>query len=58
MKTQKLNFRFHNPNTAEAAAGYILDILIEANKAKLEQAVQTAASSFEQQIRIQKSRSA
>jgi len=39
----KLNFRFHNPNTAEATADYILKIFIEANQEKVEQAMQTAA---------------
>jgi len=39
----KLNFRFHNPNTAEATADYILKIFIEANREKVEQAMQTAA---------------
>lgn len=43
MERQKLNFRFHNPNTAEATAEYILKIFIEANKEKVEQAIQAAA---------------
>jgi peptidyl-tRNA hydrolase len=38
-----MNFRFHNPNTAEATAEYILKIFIEANKEKVEQAIQAAA---------------
>lgn len=37
MKQQKLNFRFHNPNTAEDTADYILRLLLEANREKLEQ---------------------
>lgn len=37
---RKLNFRFHNPNTPEETAGYILRVLIEANRGKLEQAIQ------------------
>lgn len=43
MANQKLNFRFHNPNTAEATADYILKIFIEANKEKVEQVMQDAA---------------
>ena len=30
MKKRKLNYRFHNPNTAEVTADYLLKILIEA----------------------------
>lgn len=43
MAKSKLNFRFHNPNTAETTADYILKIFIEANREKVEQAMQTAA---------------
>lgn len=43
MKKQALNYRFHNPNTAEATAGYIVKILLEANRGKAEQAIQTAS---------------
>jgi len=39
----KLNYRFHNPNTAEVTADYLLKILIEANASKVEQAIQEAA---------------
>ena len=42
MKKRKLNYRFHNPNTAEATADYILKILIEANKGKVDQVMQDA----------------
>lgn len=31
-----LNFRFHNPNPPEVTADYILKILIEANRKKVE----------------------
>ena len=44
MKRQKLNYRFHNPNTAETTADYILQIFIEANRKKIEQAMQNAAA--------------
>lgn len=49
MKKRKLNYRFHNPNTAEATADYILKILIEANKGKVDQAMQEAAEEIEQE---------
>lgn len=40
MKKQKLNYRFHNPNTAEVTADYILKVFIEANTKKVERAMQ------------------
>lgn len=36
MKKQKLNYRFHNPNSAEVTAEYIAKILVEANRTKFE----------------------
>ena len=30
MKEQKLNYRFHNPNTVEATADILLKVFIEA----------------------------
>lgn len=36
MSKRKLNYRFHNPNPVEVTADYILEILIEANKEKVE----------------------
>lgn len=43
MKRQKLNYRFHNPNTAEVTADYILKVFIEVNMKKVERAMQEAA---------------
>ena len=43
MKRQKQNYRFHNPNTAEVTADYILKVFIEANMKKVERAMQEAA---------------
>lgn len=40
MKKKKLNYRFHNPNTAEATADILLKVFIEANSKKVERAVQ------------------
>ena len=35
-----MNFRFHNPNTAEETANYILKIFLEANQEKLDRVLQ------------------
>lgn len=43
MKKQKLNYRFHNPNTAEVTADYILKVFIEVNSKKVEQIMQKVA---------------
>jgi hypothetical protein len=39
----KLNYRFHNPNSVEATADYILKVFIEANEGKVEKAIQEMA---------------
>ena len=43
MKKQKLNYRFHNPNTAEVTADYILKVFIEVNTKKVERVMQEVA---------------
>lgn len=43
MKQRKLNYRFHNPNSAEDTASYLFKILIEANAGKVERAIEEAA---------------
>ena len=43
MKKRKLNYRFHNPNTVEKTADYILKIFMEANMGKVEKAIREAA---------------
>lgn len=43
MKKQKLNYRFHNPNTEKEAADFILKIFIMANAGKVDEAVRAAA---------------
>ncbi len=43
MKKRKLNYRFHNPNTAAETANCLLEILLEANTRKVEEAIQKAA---------------
>jgi len=44
LKQRKLNYRFHNPNSAEDTANYLFKILIEANARKVERAIEEAAS--------------
>lgn len=39
---KKLHYTFHNPNTDEATFAALLPILIEANKKKVEKAIQEA----------------
>ncbi|WP_289290744.1 hypothetical protein [Sporofaciens musculi] len=43
-KKKKLNFRFHNPNTQEASADYIVQIFIAANTGRVEQILNQNAS--------------
>ena len=43
MKKRKLNYRFHNPNTAEVTADILLKVMIEANADKVEKAIREAA---------------
>lgn len=45
MAKQKLNYRFHNPNTVEETAAYIINILIEANKEKVARIIKSATES-------------
>ena len=40
MAKRKLNYRFHNPNSVEVTAEYILKMLIEANAEKVEKVLQ------------------
>ena len=44
MKQRKLNYRFHNPNSAEDTADFLYKILIEANVGKVERAIEEATS--------------
>lgn len=47
MKTQKLNYRFHNPNPADVTADYIIKVFIEVNEKKVEQALQASSRKLE-----------
>ncbi|MGN1198923.1 MAG: hypothetical protein ACI4TA_15180 [Acetatifactor sp.] len=44
MKQRKLNYRFHNPNSAEDTADFLCELLIEANAGKVERAIEEVAS--------------
>ena len=43
MKRKKLNYRFHNPNSAEDTADFLCKLMIEVNIGKLERAIEEAA---------------
>ena len=45
-KKAKLNYRFHNPNTPEVTADYILKILIEVNLKKIDRILEEKASQY------------
>ncbi len=42
MAKHKLNYRIHNPNTAETTANFLLRLLIEANQKKVELSILAA----------------
>ena len=42
MAEKKLNYQFHNPNSVEATADYILKVFIEVNEGKVEEAIREA----------------
>lgn len=44
MKRTKLNYRFHNPNSAEDTADFLCKLLIEVNAGKVERAIEDATS--------------
>ena len=43
MKQRKLNYRFHNPNSAEDTADFLCKLLIEVNAGKVERVIEEAA---------------
>ena len=43
LKRTKLNYRFHNPNSAEDTADFLCKLLMEANAGKVERAIEEAA---------------
>ena len=42
LKRTKLNYRFHNPNSAKDTADFLCKLLIEVNTGKVERAVEDA----------------
>ena len=46
MKQRKLNYRFHNPNSAEDTADFLCKLLIEANAGKVERAIEETALKY------------
>ena len=49
MKKRKLNYTFHNPNSAAATADYILKIFIDANSEKVERAIRAAVDQVDRE---------
>lgn len=49
MKQRKLNYRFHNPNSAEDTADFLCKLLIEVNAGKVERAIEEAALKCEEE---------
>ncbi|MBE5881962.1 MAG: hypothetical protein E7289_06630 [Lachnospiraceae bacterium] len=48
MKQRKLNYRFHNPNSAEDTADFLCKLLIEVNAGKVERAIEEAVLKCEE----------
>lgn len=42
MKRTKLNYRFHNPNSAEDTADFLCKFLVEVNARKVERVIEEA----------------
>ena len=49
MKQRKLNYRFHNPNSAEDTAAFLCKLLVAANAGKVERAIKEAALKCEEE---------
>lgn len=47
MKRTKLNYRFHNPNSAEDTADFLSKLLVEVNAGKIERAIEDATLNVE-----------
>ena len=43
MKQSELKFSFHNPNTVEDTANYLLKLFVEVNRGKVDEAIRQAA---------------
>lgn len=44
MAKEKQNFRFHNPNTAEESARYLIKVFLQLNRTELEKVICNAGS--------------
>lgn len=49
MKQRKLNYRFHNPNSAEDTADFLCKLLVEVNAGKVERAIEETALKCEEE---------
>ena len=49
MKQRKLNYRFHNPNSAEDTADFLCKLLIEVNAGKVERAIEETVLKCEEE---------
>ena len=47
LKKCKLNYRFHNPNTPEKTADYIVKLFVEVNENKVKRALEEVADKIE-----------
>ncbi len=45
---RKLNYRFHNPNSAEVTTEFLCRLLVEVNTRKVERAIEEAARECDQ----------
>ena len=43
MKGNPLNYSFHNPNTVEDTANFLVKLFVEVNKGKVDEAIRQAA---------------
>jgi hypothetical protein len=50
----KLNYHFHDPNTAETTAEALLNVLIKANSGKAERAIQAGLSDSPEKVHTAK----
>ena len=50
LKERKLNYCFHNPNSAEDTADFLCKLLIEVNADKVERAIEEAVSRCAEEI--------
>ena len=54
MEGRKLNYRFHNLNTAEDTAEFLYKIFLEVNSEKVEREIRKAANKIKQENYIEK----